>query len=169
MTDTKKALAEALKDALMVEIKGRQLYQHAAAEAKSPGVKELFQQLADDEEQHFAILNEQLESLTKNGKLDVAALEQTEVDKGARTVVTDDFVKSLKAGEFEMAVIGIGSDLEARAVSYYRERAGAVDDPDLKTLFRKLEKWEVVHLDQLEKLEALYKEAYWAERGYSPM
>lgn len=170
MTDQKKAhLIEVIKNALMVEIKGQQLYSHAATQTQDPSAKILFEMLANDEEQHVNILKQQYESLMKDGALNMDNIHPAEVDHGSQGVVSDEFKKSIKRGDFEMAVIGIGCDLEAKAIAFYEKHAAETDNPELKKLFTWLVEWEEGHLDQLKELEDRYQAAYWADQGFSPM
>ena len=162
-------VVKVLKEALMVEIKGQQLYTHAATQTTNPDAKKLFEMLAEDEVQHTKILRTQLTSLMKDGKFDLSGIHPAELDHGSQNVVSDEFKRSLKRGDFEMAVIGIGCDLETRAIDYYNEQGQKTDDPDLKKLFGWLSEWEVDHLDQLRELETLYQDAYWSDQGFSPM
>jgi rubrerythrin len=170
MSDAKKQrMIEAIKKAVMVEIKGQQLYSHAVETTKDPAARAMFEALARDEEDHVRILQAQFKSLLEDGKLDLDAVHPAEVDHGSHVVIDDAFKKSLKRGTFEMAVIGIGCDLENKAIAYYKEQAAAAEDPALKTLFTWLVEWEDGHLEQLLELEKYYQDAYWADQGFSPM
>jgi rubrerythrin len=165
----KQEMIEAVKNALMVEIKGQQLYSHAATQTQDPVARTLFEQLASDEEDHVRILKVQYKSLMEDGKVNLQSVHPAEVDHGSGDVIDDAFKKSLKRGTFEMAVIGIGCDLERKAIAYYKEQAEKATDPDLKQLFTWLVEWEDGHLDQLLELEKIYQDAYWADQGFSPM
>jgi rubrerythrin len=167
--ESKQAVIKAIKDAVMVEVKGQQLYSHAAESAEDPAAKAMFQMLAKDEDDHVRILMNQYKNLVEKGKLDLADVHPAEVDHGSGTVITDDFKKSVQRGKFEMAVISIGCDLENKAISYYKEHAAKTDDPELKQLFTWLREWEDGHLEQLLELEKIYQDAYWADQGFSPM
>jgi rubrerythrin len=163
------AMIQAVKDAVMVEIKGKELYTHAATQTADPAARALFEVLAKDEEDHVRILQNQYRSLMEAGKLDLSDVHPAEVDHGSHDVIDDNFKKSLKRGTFEMAVIGIGCDLERKAIQYYKEHAAKAEDPDLKQLFQWLVEWEDGHLEQLLELEKYYQDAYWSEQGFSPM
>ncbi len=165
----KEQMIKAIKDAVMVEVKGQQLYSHAATEAKDPAARAMFEMLAKDEDDHVRILMTQYKSLMADGKLDLSDVHPAEVDHGSADVVTDDFRKSVKRGKFEMAVISIGCDLENKAIAYYKEHADKTDDPELKQLFTWLREWEDGHLEQLLELEKIYQQAYWPDQGLSPM
>jgi rubrerythrin len=167
--ESKQAVIKAIKDAVMVEVKGQQLYSHAAETAEDPAAKAMFKMLAKDEDDHVRILMNQYKNLVEKGKLDLADVHPAEVDHGSGTVITDDFKKSVQRGKFEMAVISIGCDLENKAISYYKEHAAKTDDPELKQLFTWLREWEDGHLEQLLELEKIYQDAYWADQGFSPM
>ena len=165
----KEQMIKTIKDAVMVEVKGQQLYSHAATEAKDPAARAMFEMLAKDEDDHVRILMTQYKSLMADGKLDLNDVHPAAVDHGAADVVTDDFKKSIKRGNFEMAVISIGCDLENKAIAYYKKHAEATEDPELKQLFTWLREWEDGHLKQLLELEKIYQDAYWADQGFSPM
>ncbi len=165
----KEAMIKAIKDAIMVEIKGQQLYHHAASQTEDPSAKAMFEMLARDEDDHVRILQNQYKNLMQDGKIDLDNVHPAEVDHGSHNIITDDFKKSIRRGQFEMAVISIGCDLENKAIAYYKENAARTDDPDLKQLFTWLVEWEDGHLEQLLELEKIYQDAYWADQGFSPM
>lgn len=167
--ETKQKMIEAVKGAIMVELKGQQLYSHAVTQAQDPEAKVLFETLAADEEEHVRILEHQFKFLVDEGQLDLKAINPAELDHGSHPVIDDAFKKKLRGNPFEMAVIGIGCDLEKKAVAYYEEQAGLTEDADLKQLFTWLATWEEGHLKQLIELERLYQDAYWADQGFSPM
>ncbi len=171
MNDEQKKLEKIkiIKDAVMVEVKGQQLYTHAASEAEDPAAKAMFEMLAKDEDDHVRILTNQYKSLMADGKLNLDDVHPAEVDHGSQDVISDDFKRSIKRGKFEMAVISIGCDLENKAIAYYKEHAKKTDDPELKQLFTWLTVWEDGHLEQLLELEKIYQDAYWADQGFSPM
>jgi rubrerythrin len=165
----KQAMIEAVKQALMVEIKGQELYSHAADKTEDPAARALFEALAKDEDDHVRILKTQYQSLMKDGRIDLSTVHPAEVDHGSHMIIDDNFKKSIRRGTFEMAVIGIGCDLENKAISYYREHAAKAEDADLRQLFTWLAEWEDGHLEQLLELEKIYQDAYWADQGFSPM
>ena len=170
MEDQKRQrMIEAVKAAVMVEIKGQQLYSHAATQTEDPSARAMFEALAKDEDDHVRILQTQFKRLVEDGKLDLSDVHPAEVDHGAGDVIDDKFRKSIKRGKFEMAVIGIGCDLEKKAIAYYKEQAGKAEDPDLKQLFTWLSEWEVGHLEHLMELEKMLQDEYWADLGFSPM
>ncbi len=165
----KTTMMEVIKEALLVEIKGQQLYTHAAKQTNDPAVKALFESMAKDEEAHVRVLKAQAKSVFEDGEIDLSVISPEEVGGGSHDIIDDEFKKSLKKGTFEMATIGIGCDLEKKAIAYYKEQAEKADDPDLKKLFTWLTEWEDGHLEQLLDLEKFYQDSYWADQGYMQM
>ncbi len=162
-------MIQAVKDAIMTEIKGQQLYSHAAATTEDAAAKAMFEALARDEDEHVALLQAQYKSLMEEGRIDLSQVHPAELDHGAGHVIDDSFRKSIKRGTFEMAVIGIGCDLENKAITYYKDQANKAEDADLKQLFTWLAEWEVGHLEHLVELEKMLQDEYWADQGFSPM
>ena len=167
--DVKAAMMEVVKEALLAEVKGHQLYTHAATTTTDPAVQGIFKSLAKDEEGHIAILKSQAKALFDTGSLDLGAVSTAEVGGGSHAIIDDEFKRSLKKGTFEMAAIGIGCDLEKRAIAFYSEHAEKTEDAELKKLFTWLTEWEKNHLSQLLDLEKFYKDAFWADQGFMPM
>ena len=167
--DAKTAMMEVVKEAMMAEVKGHQLYTHAATTTSDPAVRGIFESLAKDEEGHIEILKTQAKNLFDGGTVDLGVVSTAEVGGGSHVIIDDAFKRSLKTGTFEMAAIGIGCDLEKRAIAFYSEHAEKTDDPELKKLFTWLTKWEKAHLSQLLDLEKFYKDAFWADQGFMPM
>lgn len=169
MDAKQKRMVEAVKTALMTEIKGQQLYSHAVTQTKDPSARAMFEALAKDEEEHVRLLKAQYKSLMETGRIDLADVHPGEVDHGSAPIIDDTFKKSLKRGAFEMAVVGIGCDLENKAIAFYKAEAAKTDDPDLKKVFTWLAEWEVGHLEHLMELERYMQDAYWADQGFAPM
>ena len=65
--DVKAAMMEVVKEALLAEVKGHQLYTHAASTTTDPVVQGIFKSLAKDEEAHIAILKAQAKPLHSTG------------------------------------------------------------------------------------------------------
>ena len=101
--------------------------------------------------------------------MDLSQVHPAEVDHGASHIIDDKFRRSLTRGAFEMAVIGIGCDLENKAIAYYTEQAEKAEDEELAQLFTWLSEWEVGHLNALMELQKMTQDEYWAQQGFSPM
>jgi len=59
-------MLQALKDALQMELEGRQFYLEAAQKVKDPGVRQIFEYLAESEKYHIEKFNEIYRNLEKD-------------------------------------------------------------------------------------------------------
>ena len=76
---SKQAMIKAIKDAVMVEVKGQQLYNHAAKQTEDPAARSMFEVLARDEDAHVKILTTQYRALTDTGHIDLSKVDPAEV------------------------------------------------------------------------------------------
>jgi rubrerythrin len=160
---------DAVRTAIITEIKGLELYQTAAAKAEDPDARRMFEMLADEERGHKAYLETHYDALLKTGKWADTELSPQSEEKVGEFILDDAFRKSLRRGNFEMAVIAIAVDLEAKAVNFYREMAESADDPETREVFEHLAKWEEGHHRQFLEMDRELKDAYFSDRGFAPM
>ncbi len=66
MATTQEYLLQALKDAIQMEVEGRQFYLEAAKKVKSQGVREILEYLAESEKYHIQKFNEVYQSLKQD-------------------------------------------------------------------------------------------------------
>ena len=85
----KQAMIQAVKDAIMVEIKGQQLYHHAASQTEDAAAKAMFEMLAKDEDDHVRILQNQYKSLMEEGRINLEEVHPAEVDHGSHNIIND--------------------------------------------------------------------------------
>lgn len=160
---------DAVRTAIITEIKGLELYTTAAAKAEDPDARRMFEMLAEEEGRHKAYLENHYASLMNTGewaKSEPTALEREKVEE---FIIDDSFRKGLRRGTFEMAVVALAVDLEAKAVNFYKEVATTADDPDTRAVFQHLVKWEEGHHRQFLEMERELRDAYFSDRGFSPM
>ena len=159
---------DAVKTAILTEMQGYELYKGAAERTKDPEARKMFEMLADEEEGHSRMLQEQFKSLMENEAF--AAMPEEGQGEGFETLVADpQWRKTLKFGNMELAVISIGADLEARAVTFYKKCAETTQDPEGKKVFEWLVLWEKDHLKWMQELEQELQQGFWADQGFSPM
>ena len=63
-----------VKEAILLEHKGKALYESVTKAASVEGVRELFNMLVREEENHIRILNKQYSNLVKGEDIDVSEL-----------------------------------------------------------------------------------------------
>ncbi len=156
---------DVLKGAILLEERGRAFYEHAARSAQSPGVREVFTILAQEEMRHKEYLAQFLAELWRTGKIGTSRPEPVEV---ASAVLTEAVKKEIEAAGFEAAAIYAGMALEERAVAFYTEQAKSAP-PGLAELYASLARWEQTHLDLLAAMDEDLRQRIWYERGFWPV
>ncbi|MBD3162050.1 MAG: hypothetical protein GF346_07120 [Candidatus Eisenbacteria bacterium] len=160
---------DAVRTAIITEIKGLELYQTAAAKAEDPDARRMFEMLADEERGHKAYLEKHYESLMKTGEWDKTELSPRSEEEVGEFIIDDAFRRSLRRGNFEMAVVAIAVDLEAKAVAFYKEVAEQAEDPETRQVFEHLARWEEGHHQQFLEMERELRDSYFSDRGFAPM
>ncbi len=160
---------DAVRTAIITEIKGLELYSTAASRAEDPDARRMFEMLADEERRHKAYLESHYASLVQSGEWTKTQLKPHEQETVEEFIIDEAFRRSLRRGNFEMAVVAIAVDLEAKAVDFYKQVATQSDDPETRKVFHELVAWEEGHHRQFLAIEKELRDAYFSERGFSPM
>ncbi|MEJ2671974.1 MAG: ferritin family protein [Deltaproteobacteria bacterium] len=129
-------MLQALKDAVQMEVDGRQFYLEAAKKAKSGGVRQIMEYLAESEKYHIEKFNEIYRSLQKDPRwtqtmavfnppkhepyVCVMAMNQDEQGSGGR-----DDLQALKTG----------IKMEECSIEYYTKLAKETNNPLARRFF----------------------------------
>jgi len=165
---TRKIVGEAIKTAIITELRGLEIYKAAAEKATDPAAKQMFEKLAEDERHHKEFLETNFRSVIEKGEWAVPATPENLSPLDDSEIVNDDFLKRVKGGAFEMAVVAAGATLELTAINYYKKAAAECPDEESAKVFRFLSEWEADHLKALSDLEERMKDEYFASQGFSP-
>jgi rubrerythrin len=166
---TRKIVLEAVKTAIITELRGLEIYKAAAERTTDPSARIMFQSLANDEAHHKEFLESNFRSLLEKGTWSVPATPENLSPLDESEVITPQFLKRVKGGSFEMAVVAAGCELELSAINFYSKAADECPDDESANVFRFLADWEKGHLDALTELEERMKDQYFADQGFSPM
>ena len=165
---TRRAVLEAVKTAIITELRGLEIYRAAAEKAEDPAARQMFLSLAEDEEQHKQFLERNFESLLKDGTWAVPATPENLSALDHSEVITPEFLGRVRGGAFEMGVVAAGVMLEKTAIEYYEQAAEECPDEESARVFRFLATWEEDHLRALQELESRLKDQYFADQGFAP-
>lgn len=157
-----------LKKAIVLEHRGKALYQSVAPETDAWGVKELFVMLAEEEENHINILTRQLKSVVKGGGFDAAGLADTE-DAAASKILTEKIAAGISGAGYEAAVIAAALEFEKNAVEFYSKQAESAQSKDEKKLFKWLADWEKGHMTMLAQIDRQLMEDIWYDNNFWPL
>jgi rubrerythrin len=164
-----KAVLEAVRTAIITELRGCEIYKAAAERATDPSAKQMFQSLADDEQTHKDFLEKNYRSLLQEGEWAIPATPENLTPLDHSDIVNTDFLKRVKGGAFEMAVIAAGVELERSAIEYYHSQARECPDDTARKTFQFLADWEKGHLESLREVERSMRDEYFADLGFSPL
>ncbi|HEY3488938.1 MAG TPA: ferritin family protein [Candidatus Deferrimicrobiaceae bacterium] len=168
-----KAVGPGLRTALMNEIDGREFYRMAAQNAGSAGVREMFEFLMAEEDQHYQALVAQAGRLADGKPLRFkrSASGRKKLGEFRGGLVSPGMVADSRKAEGEIAALSIGMTLEQRAMRQFaalRKKAEAAGDEAAVSVFSGLVAWEKDHLDLLESRYNALREAYWEEARFWP-
>jgi rubrerythrin len=107
-----------IKKVILLEHRGKALYESAAHKTEVAAVKELFEMLAEEEEKHIDILNKQFILVAKGKNFEAGELDKVE-STTAKTVLSQAIVKGISGAGYEAAVIAVALEFEKNAVKYY--------------------------------------------------
>lgn len=158
-----------LKEAILLERRGKAFYKNVAEKSDSKSAKKIFEMMAEEEDEHIKFLSTQFVHFTKTHSFLKPELHTENADEEiALKVLTEDLKKEINAASFEAAAISSAIDFETRAVAIYSERAAAATDVNEKELYNMLAKWETTHQKMLHELNEALKEDIWNDNSFWP-
>jgi rubrerythrin len=169
MDATTQRIADGLRQAMQAEHEGHHFYRMASATTADPKGREIFEQLAGEEKEHYLFLDRQLEAVTKTGRLDPEArLGEPGALEATHPIFTAEIRGRIATAHFEMTALTIGIQLEVSAVEFYSKEARAAALPEAKSFYEKLAAWERGHLTALQRQADELKEDYWHAARFAP-
>jgi rubrerythrin len=164
---TESATIDILKQAILLERRGKAFYESVAEKAENEAVREIFDMLAKEEQKHIQTLSEQFKAYSREKKFIHVSLQ----DKGsgaASKVLTREIKEKISAAGFEAAAISAGIAMEERAIELYAKSAQTASDPEAKSLYEWLATWERDHLNMLLDIDDTLKEKIWFDNRFWP-
>ena len=157
-----------LKGAILLEHRGKALYESVVKSSASEGVKELFDMLSREEDKHIGVLTKQFSRISKGKSFDISELEKEHASTH-EAIVSDEIINSISAAGYEAAVIAASLEFEKNAVKYYSEHASGAESEDEKKLYNWLTEWEKNHMMMLARLDNDLKEKIWYDNQFWPL
>jgi rubrerythrin len=169
MDDATRQLMEGLREAMQAERHGHTFYKTAAMTTQDPRGKEVFEQLAREELEHFEFLAAHFKSMLASHTLakDVKLVGHAQVDPES-PIFSDQLRERIKDAHFEMSAIAIAVQLELNAINRYRELAAKAAWPEVKHFFEDLANWESSHYKAFLHQQQALQDDYWTASGFSP-
>lgn len=160
---------EILKQAIIMENRGKSLYQMVASQTQSEEVKNIFQTMADEEQVHIEFLTKQFAHYNKHKTFDTNKLEIAAEDEAvANSILTEKIKKDISGAGFESAAISAAIDMENKSIEVYQKRANESTDANEKELYQFLADWEKGHHKLLLELNKQLTEKVWYDNNFWP-
>ena len=167
MDQATRDMLEGLKQAMQAERYGQTFYQLAATNTADRMGKEVFEQLAREEQHHFEFLATHYRSLLDKGVPAAGArLDPHGAITQSSPIFSDSLRARIKGAHFEMSALAVAVQLELNAVTHYREQARTATLAELKSFYQQLADWESSHYHALLGQQQSLQESYWTENGF---
>jgi rubrerythrin len=163
-----KSSVDILKEAILLERRGKAFYTTAARQTQSEAARKIFEMMAAEEDEHINFLSKQFAYYEKNKefmKVDEAADAD---DATVMAILSEEIKKQINAASFEAAAISAAMDFETRAVKIYSDRAQSATDINEKDMYQMLADWEKGHHFWLHKINEDLKEQIWYDNNFWP-
>lgn len=162
---------EILKQAILLEKRGRAFYETVSEQTNNADVKQFFEMMAQEEDHHVEILAAQYKSFQESGEFSAEISRNAAKDGGgsvASDVLGQAIREKLSAAGYESAAIAAAIAMEERALKLYGDRAVSADDPAEKSLYEWLSGWERGHLNALLEMDRQLTEKIWNDNQFWP-
>jgi rubrerythrin len=159
---------DVLKQAMLLERRGRAFYQNVADQSPNEAVKSFFGLMAEEEQKHIGVLAEQFKAYKEKGSFEPGTFDTKETSKVASLVLDTAIKDAISAAGFEAAAIGAAIAMEERAVKVYGDGAESATDPEEKSLYQWLSSWEQEHLKMLMDIDKALVEKVWYDNQFWP-
>jgi len=163
-----KSAIDILKEAILLERRGKAFYTTAARQTESEAARKIFEMMAAEEDEHINFLSKQFAHYEKNHAF-MKVDEHADTDEATVMQILSEEIKTqVNAAGFEAAAISAAMDFETRAVQIYSDRAESATDKNEKEMYQMLADWEKGHHYWLHKINEDLKEQVWYDNNFWP-
>lgn len=129
-------MLQALKDALQMELEGRQFYLEAAKKVQNPGVRQIFEYLAESEKYHISKFNEIYLGLSKDPtwNASMAAFNPPQHEPYV-CVLAMNQAEQGTGGQDDLQALRTGLKMEECSIDYYTKLARETHNPLARRFF----------------------------------
>jgi len=163
-----KSAVDILKEAILLERRGKAFYAMAARQTESEAARKIFEMMAAEEDEHINFLSKQFAYYEKN-KSFMKIDETADTDESTvMAILTEEIKSQVNAAGYEAAAISAAMDFETRAVQIYSDRAVSATDKNEQEMYQMLADWEKGHHFWLHKINEDLKEQIWYDNNFWP-
>ncbi|MCS7280998.1 MAG: ferritin family protein [Desulfobacterota bacterium] len=152
------SLEEALGEAIRMEEEGKEFYLEFSKNVRGNWLKEMFKELALEEENHIKTVKKVYEKIKNEGKLEDWIVNTQNRPPVFGSIFDEAVIKDVKVLEDEISATSMAMGIEEKSIEHYEKLAKAFEtDPKLKRFFLTLSYEERGHylriFDALEYLK----------------
>jgi len=159
---------EILKQAILLERRGKAFYRKVAETTENKSVQDVFEMLAEEEQKHINVLSEQFKAYHQKKKFIPGNFNDADNSSFASKILTREIKEKISAAGFEAAAISAAISMEERAIRLYSESARTSSDSEAKALYKWLAGWEREHLNLLSDIDNILREKVWFDNKFWP-
>ncbi|HMM61724.1 MAG TPA: ferritin family protein [Candidatus Rifleibacterium sp.] len=160
---------EIIKQALLLEKRGKSFYSKVAEHTQHASVREFLQLMAEEEQNHIHALLKQYKAMKERGRFEAGSFDESiDIRQTADQVLSNEIIRLINGADYESAAISAAISMEERAVKVYSERAESATDAEEKKLYSWLTRWERAHLHQLLEIDRVISERIWTDNNFWP-
>jgi len=163
-----KSAIDILKEAILLERRGKAFYTTVARQSQSEAARKIFEMMAAEEDEHINFLSNQFAYYDKNKEFMKTDAAVDVDDATVMEILSEEIKTQINAASFEAAAISAAMDFETRAVKVYSDRAESATDPNEKEMYQMLADWEKGHHYWLHKINEDLKEQIWFDNNFWP-
>lgn len=168
-TKATQKIAEGLLQAIQAENHGHYFYMMAAKTTEDPKGREVFEQLAQEELEHYTYLKRQYQAVLDTGQLNrQLRLSARKELTGPNPIFSEAIRDRIQGAHYEMTALSVAIQLELSASRFYAAQSEAATDPEVKQFFDELSAWETGHYEALLTQHESMQQDYWHENGFAP-
>jgi len=149
MAEISPQVKEFVREAIKLEIRGREFFLRAAEVTQNALGQKMFKRLADEELKHLEAFSRLFSAVMQSDQWKKAvAREELE----GKSEVIDGLVARMKRaeGQSEIEALRIGMELELKAIEFFKGCADKGDDPAAGDIFTRISDEEKFHYDLLQ-------------------
>lgn len=163
MEEMSKQVENAIKEAIRLEVNGRNFFNHAAEITHNELGKKMFHKLAAEETKHIQAFSNLFSEILK--ETDWKKFVRDEELKGESSLI-EKLKERMKGaeGKSETQALSIGMELEENAIRFFQKAAEEVADPVAKEIFLSISEEEKFHYDLLQaQHDSLTNSGFWLD------
>lgn len=159
-------LLKVIKMGMVGELDSITLYQKAYDQSEGE-VKAFFKDRIDEEKRHYNYLLQFHQELSKDQSISDLAKE-LEKDQASSPMISADFIKRIATNQILFSSISTALLLEKNAIDFYSKSADQIDQPEIKSFYKVLVRWEKQHYDDLVDIQKEAEIVFWDENQFQP-